>query len=115
MQVRSKNNIRYKRKSTSITKTIDYYLVDIHGNYEKYDTDKGPRGKGRPSKGGQALRAKRYYIKNHLLVLQKRKLKRYMDKVKKLAAESNYNPNAIMDKLGPKCQEYTKRHHPNIK
>lgn len=89
--------------------------MDIHGDYEKYEVDKGPRGKGRPSKGGQALRAKRYYIKNHMLVLQKRKLKRYMDKVKKHAADSNYNPSTIMSKLGPKCQEYMKRHHPNIK
>lgn len=74
-----------------------------------------PRGRGRPSKGGQALRSKRYYVKNHMLVLQKRKLKRYMDKANKIASEANYNASTILNQLTSKCIEYTKRYHPNIK
>jgi hypothetical protein len=87
--------------------------VDIYANHEILETSR--RGRGRPSKGGQALRAKRYYIKNHMLVLRKRKLKRYMNKVKKIAADAAYNAGPIMSQLAKKCIEYTKRYHPNIK
>ncbi|KAI9474263.1 MAG: hypothetical protein EXX96DRAFT_541886 [Benjaminiella poitrasii] len=70
--------------------------------------DKSPRGKGRPSKGGQALRSKRYYVKNHLMVLQKRRLKRYTDKVKKLLTEVEYKSEAALLKLDNYCKKALK-------
>ncbi|CEP18019.1 hypothetical protein [Parasitella parasitica] len=77
--------------------------------------DNGPRGKGRPSKGGAALRAKRYYVKNHLLVLEKRRLKRYVVKVKKIIEEYKYNPAPILDKLKNLCGNHIRRHFEGVK
>ena len=78
-------------------------------------TDNGPRGKGRPSKGGAALRAKRYYVKNHLMVLEKRKLKRYIVKVRKHIDENKYDSAAIMTKLKELCKNHIRRHFEGMK
>lgn len=56
-------------------------------------------GRGRPSKGGQAVRAQRYYAKNHMLVLQKRRLKRYTTKVKHHLQEYDYESLKILTAL----------------
>lgn len=74
---------------------------------DEYDpTD---RKVGRPSKGGEALRAKRYYVKNHLLILQKRKLRRYVLKVKKIMSDNNYDIKAVKDVLDKSCKVYRLR------
>ncbi|KAI7905280.1 uncharacterized protein BX663DRAFT_502331 [Cokeromyces recurvatus] len=69
---------------------------------------KPPKGRGRPSKGGQALRSKRYYIKNHLMVLQKRRLKRYIDKVKKWIAKFEHDSVLILNELDLYCKKAVK-------
>ena len=93
---------RRKRKNA-----VDMSLYEI--------TDNGPRGKGRPSKGGAALRAKRYYVKNHLMVLEKRKLKRYIVKVRKHIDENKYDSAAIMTKLKELCKNHIRRHFEGMK
>ncbi|KAL0145169.1 hypothetical protein V8B55DRAFT_1459181 [Mucor lusitanicus] len=77
--------------------------------------DSGPRGKGRPSKGGAALRAKRYYVKNHLMVLEKRKLKRYTVKVRKYIEDFKYDAPCIMAKLKDLCEIHIRRHFQGLK
>lgn len=62
-------------------------------------SDNGQNGRGRPSKGGQAVRSHRYYAKNHMLVLQKRKLKRYTDRVKHHLQEYDYDQEQIYKEL----------------
>ncbi|KAI8984190.1 hypothetical protein BDF20DRAFT_370788 [Mycotypha africana] len=80
--------------------------VDLSLNFEQI-TDKSPQvSKGRPSKGGEKIRAKRYYVKNHLLVLHKRKLKRYYDKVIKLLCKHIYNEEEVLNELRKKCTSY---------
>ncbi|GAA5816976.1 hypothetical protein MFLAVUS_010511 [Mucor flavus] len=74
---------------------------------DEYDpTD---RKVGRPSKGGEALRAKRYYVKNHLLILQKRKLRRYVLKVKKILSDNDYDIEAVKSGLDKSCNVYRLR------
>lgn len=77
--------------------------------------DSGPRGKGRPSKGGAALRAKRYYVKNHLMVLEKRKLKRYIVKVRKYIDDYKCDSSCIMAKLKDLCEVHIRRHFQGLK
>ncbi|EPB90364.1 hypothetical protein HMPREF1544_02730 [Mucor circinelloides 1006PhL] len=77
--------------------------------------DTGPRGKGRPSKGGAALRAKRYYVKNHLMVLEKRKLKRYIVKVKKYIDDYKCDSSCILAKLKDLCEVHIRRHFQGLK
>ncbi|GAN00921.1 hypothetical protein MAM1_0003c00348 [Mucor ambiguus] len=74
-----------------------------------------PRGKGRPSKGGAALRAKRYYVKNHLMVLEKRKLKRYIVKVRKYIDNYKCDSSCIMAKLKDLCEVHIRRHFQGLK
>ncbi|KAI8056375.1 hypothetical protein BDF21DRAFT_430662 [Thamnidium elegans] len=71
--------------------------------------DPTDRKVGRPSKGGEALRAKRYYVKNHLLILQKRKLRRYILKVKKILSDNNYDVDAVKKGLDKSCHIYKLR------
>ncbi|KAI8641205.1 hypothetical protein BD408DRAFT_219569 [Parasitella parasitica] len=93
---------RRKRKNA-----VDMKLYEV--------VDNGPRGKGRPSKGGAALRAKRYYVKNHLLVLEKRRLKRYAVKVKKLIEDYKYDSTPILTKLKDLCGNHIRRHFEKLK
>jgi hypothetical protein len=70
----------------------------------------GKRPQGRPSKGGAAMRAKRYYAKKHLLILQKRKLKRYYLRVKKTVADHHFHDATVKSKLEEGCNEYKDRY-----
>ncbi|KAL9555619.1 hypothetical protein MBANPS3_002276 [Mucor bainieri] len=93
---------RRKRKNA-----VDMNLQEV--------VESGPRGKGRPSKGGAALRAKRYYVKNHLMVLEKRKLKRYIVKVRKYMDDYKCDASCIMAKLKDLCEVHIRRHFQGLK
>lgn len=55
------------------------------------------------------MRAKRYYVKKHLLILQKRKLRRYFLKVKKIIADKKYDAAAVKIDLDESCNQYKTR------
>lgn len=74
-----------------------------------------PEGKvGRPSKGGDLMRSKRYYFKNHLKILQKRKLKRYVTTVHKIINKYQYDSDKIKKELETICTIYKYRDNKNI-
>ncbi|KAI8084187.1 uncharacterized protein B0P05DRAFT_30339 [Gilbertella persicaria] len=95
---------RNRKNAVNIAEFLD-------NDYHKQDTKGKP---GRPSKGGQAVRSKRYYINNHMVVLQKRKLKRYHDKVKKLLSEHDYDSIAIMNEFVKKLKRHVKQNWEGI-
>lgn len=55
------------------------------------------------------MRAKRYYVKKHLLILQKRKLRRYFLKVRKIMADKQYNAAAVKKDLEEFVSQYKNR------
>lgn len=65
-------------------------------------------GRGRPSKGGELVRAHRYYAKKHMLILQKRRLKRYTDKVKKILEECDYDSRNVSKAIDDAFKKNTK-------
>ncbi|KAI8369961.1 hypothetical protein BD560DRAFT_423946 [Blakeslea trispora] len=70
---------------------------------------------GRPSQGGDHMKAKRYYVKNHMFLLQKRKLKRYHDKVKKWLSLYEYDSVKLMEAIQKSLNKYKRAHHNDMK
>lgn len=84
---------------TSSIKIVDPTTVN-------YDDLPNKGTTGRPSKGGQNMRAKRYYVKCHLKILQKRKLKRYHTKVLENISKFHYSSSLVKKELNKRCDGY---------